>query len=66
MEARKYQKAVCKLGELLKGKLECEPGHSEAFEELKNMISSDTVRAYFDPPAEHDLHIDACSMESGG
>ena len=36
--------------------------HTEAFEELKNMLSSDTVQAYFDPPAEHELHVDGCPM----
>ena len=41
MEARQYQKAVCKLGELVTGKFEWKPEHSEAFEELKNMLSSD-------------------------
>ena len=49
MEARQYQKAACKLGELLTGKFEWKPEHSEAFEELKNMLSNDTVQAYFDP-----------------
>ena len=49
MEARQYQKAACKLGELVTGKFEWKPEHSEAFEELKNMLSSDTVQAYFDP-----------------
>ena len=36
--------------------------HTEAFEELKNMLSSDTVQAYFDPQAEHELHVDGCPM----
>jgi len=26
------------------------------------MLSSDTVQAYFDPQAEHELHIDGCPM----
>ena len=60
MEASKYQKAVCKLGELLKGKFEWVQEHTEAFEELKNMLSSDTVQAYFDP--QHELHVDGCPM----
>ena len=34
----------------------------EAFEELKNMLSSDAVQAYFNPQAEHELHIDGCPM----
>ena len=62
MEARQYQKAACKLGELVTGKFEWKPEHSEAFEELKNMLSSDTVQAYFDPQAEHELHIDGCPV----
>ena len=36
--------------------------HTEAFEELKNMLSRDTVQAYFDPQAEHELHVDGCPM----
>ena len=35
---------------------------TEAFEQLKNMLSSDTVQAYFDPQAEHELHVDGCPM----
>ena len=62
MEASKYQKAVCRLGELLKGKFEWMQEHTEAFEQLKNMLSSDTVQAYFDPQAEHELHVDGCPM----
>ena len=62
MEPNKYQKAVCKLGELLRGKFEWMQVHTEAFEELKNMLSSDTVQAYFDPQAEHELHVDGCPM----
>ena len=45
MEARQYQKTVGKLGELVTGKFEWRQEHSEAFEELKNMLSSDTVQA---------------------
>ena len=29
---------------------------------LKGMLSSDTVQAYFDPQAEHELHIDGYPM----
>ena len=58
----KHQKAVCKLGELLKGRFEWEMEHSEAFKELQDMLSSDTVQAQFDPQAEHELHIDGCLM----
>ena len=62
MKASRYQKAACKLGELLTGKFEWKQELSEAFEELKNMLSSDTVQAYFDPQAEHELHIDGCPV----
>ena len=51
-------RAACKLGELVTGKFEWKPEHSEAFEELKNMLSSDTVN----PQAEHELHIDGCPV----
>lgn len=34
--------------------------HTEAFEQLKNMLSSDTVQAYFDPQAKHELHAEGC------
>ena len=56
MEARQYQKTVGKLGELVTGKFEWRQEHSEAFEELKNMLSSDTVQA------EHELYIDGCPV----
>ena len=62
MEARQYQKTVGKLGELVTGKFEWRQEHSEAFEELKNMLSSDTVQAYFEPQAEHEFYIDGCSV----
>ena len=62
MEPSKYQDTVCKLGELLRGKFEWLQEHKEAFEELKNMLSSDTVQAYFDRQAEHELHVDECPM----
>ena len=62
MEPSKYQKTVCKLGELLRGKFEWMQEHKEAFEELKNMLRSDTVQAYFDPQADHELHVDGCPM----
>ena len=62
MEASRYQKAACKLGKLVTRKFEWKQEHSEAFEELKNMLSSDTVQAYFDPQAEHELHIDGCPV----
>ena len=62
IEASQDQKAACKLGEPVKGKFEWKQEHSVAFEELKSMLSSDTVQAYFDPQAEHELHIDGCPM----
>ena len=62
MEPNKYQKAVYKLGELLRGKFEWMQEHKEAFEELKNMLSSDTVQTNFDPQAELVLHVDGCPM----
>jgi len=52
MEASQYQKAACQLGELVKGKFEQQQEHSEAFEELKSMLRSDTVQVFFDPQAE--------------
>ena len=58
----RYQKAACKLDELVTGKFEWKQEHSEAFEVIKNMLSSDTVQAYFDPQAEHELHIDGCPV----
>lgn len=57
MEASKYQKRVGKLGELLKGKFELKKEHTDAFGELKDMLSCDTVQAYFDPQAEHELYV---------
>jgi len=55
MEASQNQKVACKLGELVKGKFQWKQEHSEAFEELKSMLSSD-------PQAEHELHIDRCPL----
>lgn len=34
--------------------------HQEAFESLKEGLSSDTVLVYFDPAAEHEVHVDGC------
>ena len=62
MEPSKYQKAVCKLGELLREKFERMQEQTEVFEELKSMLSSDTAQAYFDPQAEHEPHVDRCPM----
>ena len=42
---------------IVTGKFEWKPEHSETFKELRNILS-DTVQAYFDPQAEHELHID--------
>ena len=33
-----------------------EEKHQEAFEALKNAVSADTVLAYFDPDADHEVH----------
>ena len=34
----------------------------EAFEALKNALSADTVLAYFDPAADHEVHVDGCPL----
>ena len=34
--------------------------HQEAFESLKEGHNSDTVLVYFDPAAEHEVHVDGC------
>ena len=36
--------------------------HQETFESLKEGLSSDTVLAYFDPAAEHEVHVDGCPL----
>ena len=36
--------------------------HQEAFESLKEGLSSDTVLGYFDPAAEHKVHVDGCPL----
>ena len=51
-----------KLGELVTRKFEWRQEHSEAFEELKNMLSSDTVHAYFDTHVQHKLYTDGCPV----
>ena len=35
-----------------------EEKHREAFEALKNVLRADTVLAYFDPAADHEVHVD--------
>ena len=52
----------CKLGELVKGKFEWRKENTEAFDELKNMISSDKVQACFDPEARHERHVNRSPM----
>ena len=61
MEASRYQKAACKLGELVTGKFEWKQEHSEALEELKNMLSIRSKPIFY-PQAEHELHIDGCPV----
>ena len=39
-----------------------EEKHQEAFEALKNALSADTVLAYFDPAADHEVHVDGCPL----
>ena len=39
-----------------------EEEHQEAFEALKNVLSADTVLAYFDPPSDHEVHVDGCPL----
>ena len=39
-----------------------EEKHQEAFEALKNALSADTVLAYFDPAANHEVHVDGCPL----
>ena len=36
--------------------------HQEAFESLKEALSSDTVLAYFDPTPEYEVHVDGCPL----
>ena len=36
--------------------------HQEAFESLKEALSSDKVLVYFDPGAEHEVHVDGCPL----
>ena len=68
MEARQYQKTEGNLDDLMTGKFELKQEHYEAFKELKNMLSSYTVQAYFDPKVEHGPHTSGCPLvllESG-
>lgn len=37
-----------------------EKKHQEAFKALKSALSDDTVLAYFDPGAEHEVHVHGC------
>ena len=39
-----------------------EEKHREAFEAVKNALSADTVLAYFDPVADHEVHVDGCPL----
>ena len=36
--------------------------HQEAFESLKEGLSLETVLVYFDPAAEHEVHVDGCLL----
>ena len=36
--------------------------HQEAFESLKEGLSSDTVLVCFDPATEHEVHVDGCPL----
>ncbi len=40
-------------------KWDCTSRHQEAFETLKQLLSSDTVMGYFDPGKNTELHVDA-------
>ena len=44
------------------GVFKWEEKHQEAFEALKNALSADTVLAYFDPAADHEVHVDGCPL----
>ena len=39
-----------------------EEKHHEAFEALENVLRADAVLAYFDPAADHEVHVDGCSL----
>ena len=39
-----------------------EEKHQEAFEALKNALSAETVLVYFDPAADHEVHVDGCPL----
>ena len=39
-----------------------EEKHHEAFEALENVLRADAVLAYFDPAADHEGHVDGCSL----
>ena len=39
-----------------------EEKHQEVFEALKNAPSADTVLAYFDPAADHEVHVNGCPL----
>ena len=39
-----------------------EEKHQEAFEALKNALSADTLLVYFDPAADHEVHVDGCPL----
>ena len=39
-----------------------EEKHQEAFEALMNALSADTVLGYFDPAADHEVHVYGCPL----
>ena len=54
-----YTASTDALRELVKAsKFVWEKKHQEAFQRLKDGLSSDTVLAYFDPQAHHEVHVD--------
>ena len=38
--------------------------HREAFKSLKEALGSDTVLVYFDPDAEHEVHVDEHALHA--
>ena len=58
----KYAPQTDLLRGLLKASLYLEERTSRMFESLKEGLSSDTVLVFFDPAAEHEVHVDGCPL----
>ena len=60
---KNFASSTEKLRNLLKeSRFRWEKEHQEAFENLKRGLCEETTLTYFDPKAEHEVHVDGCPL----